>query len=73
MTWTDAARREPDWRKSSYSVNNGACVEVGTVAGAVQVADTAEPNRRMLGYSARAWKLFIASVRDGRLDNPAAR
>jgi hypothetical protein len=58
---------KPDWRKSSYSVGNGACVEVATVSGAIAVVDSAEPSRHMLHYSSLAWRLFVAGVRAGRL------
>lgn len=65
MTGPDVCK--PDWRKSSYSIGNGACVEVATVSSAIAVADSAEPGRRTLRYSALAWRLFVASVRAGRL------
>jgi hypothetical protein len=61
---------KPDWRKSSYSVVNGACVEVATVSGAIAVADSAEPGGRALRYSALAWRRFVAGVRAGRFGMP---
>lgn len=69
MTTTDAGALEPDWRKSSYSVVNGACFEVAIVSGAVAVTDSAQPGRRMLlRYSAGAWQSFVSDIRDGRFD-----
>jgi hypothetical protein len=37
MASADAGTHEPDWRKSSYSMNNGACVEVAQLAGKLMV------------------------------------
>jgi hypothetical protein len=72
MASADAGTHEPDWRKSSYSVNNGACVEVAEFAGTLMVADTAVPGRsHTLRYSARAWRLFVVSMKTGRSDESA--
>jgi hypothetical protein len=72
MASADAGTHEPDWRKSSYSVNNGACVEVAEIAGTLTVADTTVPGRHhTLRYSAQAWLLFVDSIKIGRSDQSA--
>jgi hypothetical protein len=68
MTSTDASTPELEWRKSSYSVANGNCVEVVAVPGAVMVADTAEPTRHMLRYSSQGWRRFVTAVRGGQFE-----
>jgi Domain of unknown function (DUF397) len=52
------------WRKASYSVNNGACVEVAGDSGAplVAVRDTADRGGVTLSFSVAAWEKFTASV-----------
>ncbi len=53
---------DEDWRKSSYSVNNGQCAEVGTVSGGVMVRDTADRDGPVLEFSLRAWARFVQSL-----------
>jgi hypothetical protein len=54
---------ESNWRKSSFSGDNGgACVEVAS-ADAVLVRDTADRNGPVVTFDARAWRTFISSVR----------
>ena len=52
------------WRKSSYSIAQGACVEAVTVPGAVMVRDTVSPARGQLWFSAEAWHEFTARIKD---------
>lgn len=55
------------YRKSSRSVNNGACVEVGQGTGAV-VRDTkaaADPDRVELRFAGDAWRAFARRVKAG--------
>ena len=64
---------EVNWRKSSYSVGNGACAEVAMVGGqggyAVAVRDSKNPGP-VLEFSPAAWMKFLATVKgvqeDGR-------
>jgi hypothetical protein len=54
---------EGNWRKSSYSGDNGgACVEVAT-AEAVLVRDTTDRNGPVITFTADAWLAFVARLR----------
>jgi hypothetical protein len=54
---------ESNWRKSSYSGDNGGeCVEVAT-AGTVLVRDTADRNGPVLTFTPDAWRAFAKSIR----------
>lgn len=53
-----------DWRKSSYSGDNGGnCVETATSAGVVLVRDTTRRDGAMLTFSPAAWRAFADRVR----------
>jgi Domain of unknown function (DUF397) len=56
------------WRKSSFSSINGACVEVRTDSGTVQVRDTKNPDSPVLGFTSDEWAAFTAGVRAGEFD-----
>ena len=59
----DVRGMESNWRKSSYSGDNGGeCVEVAS-AEAVQVRDTADRNGPVLTFTADAWRAFTATIR----------
>jgi Domain of unknown function (DUF397) len=51
------------WRKSSYSTQNGSCVEVANHAGAVAVRDSKNPHGPALIVSRDEWASFITRVR----------
>jgi hypothetical protein len=65
MTETDLSQAV--WRKSSRSGQNGACVEVGTVAGAIAVRDSKHPNGPKLLFSLRGWQTFAGQLAHGQL------
>jgi hypothetical protein len=52
-----------NWRKSTYSLSNGNCVEVGAGQGAVAVRDSTDPDGPVIDVSPRAWVTFIAYVK----------
>jgi hypothetical protein len=54
---------ESDWRKSSYSGDNGgACVEVAT-ADNVLVRDTTDRLGPVVTFTVTAWWTFLATLR----------
>jgi hypothetical protein len=52
-----------NWRKSSYSGDNGGnCVETASAEGSILVRDTADRARATLAFSPRAWTEFIGRL-----------
>jgi hypothetical protein len=52
------------WTKSSYSNNNGACVEVKSpTVTALDVRDSKVTEGPALSFPADAWTAFVASVK----------
>ncbi|WP_307837682.1 DUF397 domain-containing protein [Actinoplanes couchii] len=62
------------WQKSSYSVANGACVEVarGGSYGASQilVRDSKNPMGGTLTFSPSLWTAFLDDLKSGRFSSP---
>jgi len=54
-----------EWRKSSYSGSGNNCVEVATMAAAVAVRDSKNPDGGHLVFDAEDWKAFIRSIKRG--------
>lgn len=50
------------WRKSSYSMNQGECVEVADDSGQVIIRDTTNRDGGTLAFTASAWSEFIKTV-----------
>ena len=51
------------WRKSTYSVANGACAEVAAAGEIVAVRDSLSPIAGQLQFPAVAWEHFIQGVK----------
>jgi len=51
------------WRKSTYSLANGNCVEVGTGQALVAVRDSRDPDGPTIKVSPRAWIEFAEHVK----------
>jgi hypothetical protein len=61
MTKIDPSRAE--WHKSSYSGQDGNCVEVAlNLPGLVAVRDSKEPDGAKLVVSQETWRVFMRSV-----------
>ncbi len=53
------------WRKSSYSNNGGACVEVAAnLPGLVAVRDSKNPSGHALVFSSDSWQTLIRTMKD---------
>ncbi|MEV6231604.1 DUF397 domain-containing protein [Saccharopolyspora shandongensis] len=62
------ASRDLDWRKSSYSANNGDCVEVALGIAAVGARDSKDSGGPELWFRGASWGSFVAAVKGGRFD-----
>ncbi|KUF17273.1 DUF397 domain-containing protein [Streptomyces silvensis] len=51
-----------EWCRSSYSMQNGECVEIRSGARGLDVRDSKAPGDRILGFTASAWVAFLAAV-----------
>jgi len=54
-----------NWRKSSYSTQNGSCVEVARTpsATAVAIRDSQDPYGPALTFSASDWRDFLHHIK----------
>jgi len=52
------------WRKSSRSSGNGACVEVADLHEAVAVRDSKDPDGPRLTFNRQAWTAFVERTKD---------
>lgn len=54
------------WRKSSYSGNTGACIEVALPdERTIAVRDSKDPAGPHLNFSSGMWSTFVAEVHQG--------
>lgn len=60
-TTTQSLPTPTNWRKSSHSGDQGACVEMATAGDAVAVRDSKDPSGPMLHFPAGAWAAFTAA------------
>lgn len=60
------AQREPMFHKSSYSAQEGSCVEVSE-GETVLVRDTQNRQLGHLTFTASAWDSFLGDLKTGRL------
>ncbi|MGH3852850.1 MAG: DUF397 domain-containing protein [Pseudonocardiaceae bacterium] len=57
------------WRKSTFTNNTGACVEVADLDGGHRaVRDSKNPAGPALMFTATEWAAFTAGVRSGEFD-----
>lgn len=57
------------WRKSSFTGNNGHCVEVAELpGGAVAIRDSKSPHREPLRFTNGEWAAFLNGVHADEFD-----
>ncbi len=54
----------PQWRKSSRTNGQYACVEVANLPGAMAVRDSKNPDGGMLTIDMQGWSAFVAGIRN---------
>jgi predicted secreted Zn-dependent protease len=59
------------WRKSTTSMS-GDCVEVARDGDMTLVRDSKDPRGPVLAFTAAEWAAFLAGVKAGEFDLPAA-
>ncbi|MCF2529354.1 DUF397 domain-containing protein [Yinghuangia soli] len=62
------ALSEADWVKSTFSHQNGACVELAGIPGGVALRDSKDVGRPALCYTYDELAAFIAGVKAGEFD-----
>ncbi|MEU4739057.1 DUF397 domain-containing protein [Actinosynnema sp. NPDC023658] len=58
----------PRWVKSSYSMENGSCVEVAAAPASIAVRDSKNVDGAVLAFPAARWAGFLATA--GRRGTP---
>jgi hypothetical protein len=61
-------RLTDEWRKSTRSSDNGACVEVRRAADGVEVRDSKNMAGPSLCFAAPRWTAFLDAVAHGEFD-----
>lgn len=59
----DSGDRGLPWRTASYSVGNGACVEVASALGRVSLRDSKDPDGPVLSCSADVFRSFLDATK----------
>ncbi|MFV2195725.1 DUF397 domain-containing protein [Nocardiopsis sp. LOL_012] len=54
-----------NFRKSSYSANDSACVEVADAPGVSAVRDTQNRDQVTLAFPSKEWRAMVTSARRG--------
>jgi hypothetical protein len=64
MSLVNLEVRSYQWRKSSRSAANGACIEVAPINGQIAVRDSKNPDGDWLQYPRRSWQAFVVAVKN---------
>jgi Domain of unknown function (DUF397) len=64
---TVSSHSRPAWRNSSYSGQNGNCLEVAVLSPAVAVRDSKDPDGHHLAFPLATWRAFARRIRAAEL------
>lgn len=58
------------WRKSTWSIASGQCIEATTLPGGrlVAVRDSVDMDGPVATFTERKWRTFVKRIKDGDLD-----
>ncbi|GAA2647644.1 DUF397 domain-containing protein [Paractinoplanes durhamensis] len=59
---------DQNWRKSTRSGGNGACVEVRRVDDTIEVRDTKDRTGPVLSFTIAEWVAFTGGTKGGKFD-----
>ncbi|MEU8117831.1 DUF397 domain-containing protein [Spirillospora sp. NPDC049024] len=68
MVYRSAPRVVLNWRKSSASADESACVEVAASGPSVLVRDSRNPSAGHLALAPAHWQALLTAIRNGDLD-----
>lgn len=69
MATSDMDLSRAAWRKSTYSNNGGACVEVASnLPGTVAVRDSKSSDGPALTFTADRWRAFVGNIKSRHSD-----
>jgi Domain of unknown function (DUF397) len=58
-----------DWRKSTWSIANGQCIEAAALAdGRLAVRDSMDKSGPIVNFTEGGWHSFLKGIKDGDLD-----
>lgn len=57
-----------EWRKSSRSGSDSACVEARLIGDTIEVRDTKDRSKAPHAYTRDEWRAFIGGAKDGEFD-----
>jgi hypothetical protein len=55
-----------EWRKSTYSTDQGNCVEAASPRGVVAIRDSKNPDGPRLAFAPEPWRAFTGHIKTGR-------
>jgi Domain of unknown function (DUF397) len=58
----DECYRGEGWRKSSYSLSNGHCLETARFAGGIGVRDSKATDGPVLRFGSEVWSAFVTEL-----------